>query len=46
MEHRYRLAGHSERAVRQGEFSIARHLGDTSAPSGPSPPGWPPTATT
>ncbi|MFF7212605.1 tetratricopeptide repeat protein [Streptomyces sp. NPDC008238] len=29
MEHRYRLAGHSERAVRQGEFRIARHLGDT-----------------
>lgn len=29
MEHRYRLAGHSERAVRQSEFRIARHLGDT-----------------
>ncbi|MFD3451483.1 tetratricopeptide repeat protein [Streptomyces sp. NPDC058691] len=29
MEHRYRLAGHSERAVRQGDFRIARHLGDT-----------------
>ncbi|MEU4096217.1 tetratricopeptide repeat protein [Streptomyces sp. NPDC026673] len=29
MEHRYRIAGHSERAVRQGEFRIARHLGDT-----------------
>ncbi|MEU0371772.1 tetratricopeptide repeat protein [Streptomyces sp. NPDC006283] len=29
MEHRYRLAGHSERAVRQGEMRIARHLGDT-----------------
>ncbi|WP_019889753.1 hypothetical protein [Streptomyces purpureus] len=28
MEHRYRLAGHSERAVRQGEFRVARHLGD------------------
>ncbi|HEY5835214.1 tetratricopeptide repeat protein [Streptomyces sp.] len=28
MEHRYRLAGHSERAVRQGEFRIARHIGD------------------
>ncbi|UYQ64638.1 tetratricopeptide repeat protein [Streptomyces peucetius] len=28
MEHRYRLAGHSERAVRQGELRIARHLGD------------------
>ncbi|MDX3097921.1 tetratricopeptide repeat protein [Streptomyces sp. ME19-03-3] len=28
MEHRYRLAGHSERAVRQSEFRIARHLGD------------------
>ncbi|MGW1183739.1 tetratricopeptide repeat protein [Streptomyces drozdowiczii] len=28
MEHRYRLAGHSERAVRQGELEIARHLGD------------------
>lgn len=30
MEHRYRLAGHSERAVRQGEFRIARHIGDLS----------------
>ncbi|MFG3135779.1 tetratricopeptide repeat protein [Streptomyces sp. NPDC048211] len=28
MKHRYRLAGHSERAVRQGELEIARHLGD------------------
>ncbi|MGW6458771.1 tetratricopeptide repeat protein [Streptomyces sp. NPDC055078] len=28
MEHRYRLAGHSERAVRQGELRIARHIGD------------------
>ncbi|MFE3495539.1 tetratricopeptide repeat protein [Streptomyces sp. NPDC059175] len=28
MEHRYRLAGHSERAVRQSEFRVARHLGD------------------
>lgn len=28
MAHRYRLAGHSERAVRQGELEIARHLGD------------------
>ncbi|MET8330697.1 tetratricopeptide repeat protein [Streptomyces sp. NPDC005181] len=28
MAHRYRLAGHSERAVRQGELQIARHLGD------------------
>ncbi|GGW57964.1 tetratricopeptide repeat protein [Streptomyces xantholiticus] len=28
MELRYRLAGHSERAVRQGEMRIARHLGD------------------
>ncbi|MFF3320987.1 tetratricopeptide repeat protein [Streptomyces sp. NPDC002889] len=28
MERRYRLAGHSERAVRQGELRIARHLGD------------------
>ncbi|MFD7324677.1 tetratricopeptide repeat protein [Streptomyces sp. NPDC059875] len=28
MEHRYRLAGHSERAVRQGEFRVARHIGD------------------
>lgn len=28
MEHRYRLAGYSERAVRQGEFRIARDTGD------------------
>ncbi|WP_406333102.1 tetratricopeptide repeat protein [Streptomyces sp. NBC_00203] len=28
MEHRYRLAGHSERAVRGAEFSVAAHLGD------------------
>ncbi len=28
MEQRYRIAGHSERAVRQGELRIARHLGD------------------
>ncbi|MEU6219116.1 tetratricopeptide repeat protein [Streptomyces sp. NPDC047022] len=28
MEHRYRLAGHSERAVRCAEFSIAAHIGD------------------
>ncbi|PTM86204.1 tetratricopeptide repeat protein [Streptomyces spinosirectus] len=28
MEHRYRLAGHSERAVRNAEFSVAAHLGD------------------
>ncbi|MEU3790718.1 tetratricopeptide repeat protein [Streptomyces fructofermentans] len=28
MEHRYRLAGHSERAVRSAEFSVARHVGD------------------
>lgn len=28
MEHRYRLAGHSERAVRQSEFRVARHIGD------------------
>lgn len=28
MERRYRLAGHSERAVRQGEFRIAKHTGD------------------
>ncbi|MFE7951607.1 tetratricopeptide repeat protein [Streptomyces sp. NPDC057426] len=28
MERRYRLAGHSERAVRQGEFRVARHIGD------------------
>jgi tetratricopeptide (TPR) repeat protein len=28
MERRYRLAGHSERAVRRAEFSVAAHLGD------------------
>ncbi|KIE23823.1 tetratricopeptide repeat protein [Streptomyces sp. MUSC 125] len=28
MEHRYRLAGHSERAVRCAEFSVAAHIGD------------------
>ncbi|KAB7845065.1 tetratricopeptide repeat protein [Streptomyces mobaraensis] len=28
MEHRYRVAGHSERAVRQSEFRIARDTGD------------------
>ncbi|MGV9418800.1 tetratricopeptide repeat protein [Streptomyces sp. NPDC003674] len=28
MEHRYRLAGHSERAVRAAEFSVAAHIGD------------------
>ncbi|MFF5297934.1 tetratricopeptide repeat protein [Streptomyces sp. NPDC013161] len=28
MEHRYRLAGHSERAVRSAEFSVASHIGD------------------
>ncbi|MGW2592552.1 tetratricopeptide repeat protein [Streptomyces sp. NPDC001515] len=28
MAHRYRLAGHSARAVHQGELEIARHLGD------------------
>ncbi|MGY5046700.1 tetratricopeptide repeat protein [Streptomyces sp. 900105755] len=28
MEHRYRLAGHSERAVRSAEFSVAGHVGD------------------
>ncbi|MET7569854.1 tetratricopeptide repeat protein [Streptomyces sp. NPDC005492] len=28
MEHRYRLAGHSERAVRGAEFSVASHIGD------------------
>ena len=27
-EHRYRLAGHSERAVRGAEFSVAAHIGD------------------
>ncbi|MFI7387007.1 tetratricopeptide repeat protein [Streptomyces sp. NPDC049813] len=28
MEHRYRVAGHSERAVRMSEFYIADHIGD------------------
>ncbi|MEU3982176.1 tetratricopeptide repeat protein [Streptomyces sp. NPDC026672] len=28
MEHRYRLAGHSERAVRSAEFGVAAHIGD------------------
>ncbi|MGW2637995.1 tetratricopeptide repeat protein [Streptomyces sp. NPDC001348] len=28
MEHRYRLAGHSERAVRSAEYSVAAHTGD------------------
>ncbi|MYS93997.1 MULTISPECIES: hypothetical protein [Streptomyces] len=28
MEHRYRLAGHSERAVRSAEHSVAAHVGD------------------
>ncbi|NEB81431.1 tetratricopeptide repeat protein [Streptomyces sp. SID14478] len=28
MEHRYRVAGHSERAVRMSEFYIANHIGD------------------
>ncbi|MEV6836115.1 tetratricopeptide repeat protein [Streptomyces sp. NPDC051133] len=28
MEHRYRLAGYSERAVRSAEFSVATHVGD------------------
>ncbi|MEU2061448.1 tetratricopeptide repeat protein [Streptomyces sp. NPDC013455] len=28
MEHRYRLAGHSERAVRSAELSVAAHIGD------------------
>ncbi|MER6285723.1 tetratricopeptide repeat protein [Streptomyces sviceus] len=28
MEHRYRLAGHSERAVRSAEYSVAAHIGD------------------
>ncbi|GAA1430797.1 hypothetical protein GCM10009601_48770 [Streptomyces thermospinosisporus] len=28
MEHRYKLAGHSERAVRSAEFSVAAHVGD------------------
>ncbi|MFC9951727.1 tetratricopeptide repeat protein [Streptomyces prasinus] len=28
MERRYRLAGHSERAVRRAEFSVASHVGD------------------
>ncbi|MGM9386883.1 tetratricopeptide repeat protein, partial [Streptomyces antibioticus] len=29
MDHRYRLAGHSERAVRSAELSVAAHVGDT-----------------
>ncbi|MFD2025495.1 hypothetical protein [Promicromonospora aerolata] len=29
MDHRYRLAGHTERAVRMCEFYVADHLGDT-----------------
>jgi tetratricopeptide (TPR) repeat protein len=29
MDHRYRLAGHTERAVRMSEFHVADHLGDT-----------------
>ncbi|MET9109550.1 tetratricopeptide repeat protein [Streptomyces zhihengii] len=29
MERRYRTAGHSERAVRQAEFELADHVGDT-----------------
>ncbi|MFD2796136.1 hypothetical protein ACFS27_21425 [Promicromonospora vindobonensis] len=29
MDRRYRLAGHTERAVRMSEFHIADHLGDT-----------------
>ncbi|AJE82046.1 hypothetical protein SLNWT_1670 [Streptomyces albus] len=29
MAHRYRLAGHSERAVRSCEHAVARHIGDT-----------------
>ncbi|GAA4706148.1 Tetratricopeptide repeat [Promicromonospora umidemergens] len=29
MDHRYRLAGHTERAVRMSEFNVADHLGDT-----------------
>ncbi|MER5947877.1 tetratricopeptide repeat protein [Streptomyces sp. NPDC001904] len=28
MEHRYRVAGHSERAVRMSEFYVADHVGD------------------
>ncbi|MEV0980012.1 tetratricopeptide repeat protein [Streptomyces sp. NPDC049915] len=28
MEHRYRLAGYSERAVRSAEFAVAAHVGD------------------
>ncbi len=28
MEHRYRMAGHTERAVRGAEFSVAAHIGD------------------
>ncbi|MFF7332561.1 tetratricopeptide repeat protein [Streptomyces sp. NPDC008150] len=28
MDRRYRLAGHSERAVRSSEFSVAAHIGD------------------
>ncbi|KOV66058.1 hypothetical protein [Streptomyces sp. MMG1121] len=28
MAYRYRLAGHSERAVRSAEFSVAAHIGD------------------
>ncbi|MEU1401167.1 tetratricopeptide repeat protein [Streptomyces sp. NPDC005728] len=28
MEHRYRLAGYSERAVHSAEFSVAAHIGD------------------
>jgi tetratricopeptide (TPR) repeat protein len=28
MEHRYRIAGHSERAVRAAEFGVASHIGD------------------
>lgn len=28
MEYRYRLAGHSERAVRSAEYSVAAHVGD------------------
>ncbi|MFI7342108.1 tetratricopeptide repeat protein [Streptomyces sp. NPDC050085] len=28
MEHRYRVAGHSERAVRMSEFYVADHIGD------------------
>ncbi|TXS52896.1 tetratricopeptide repeat protein [Streptomyces sp. t39] len=29
MEYRYRTAGHSERAVRQAEFELADHVGDS-----------------